>query len=163
MRSGRTLFNELIDANGTAVVISRNPAIADNKELPALQLQRVGDSILNALADKYPSLAPPVPRNPTAALVQEGVSKIAFIFEINDYFLTSRVKLLSDGLELTVVAPATQWSQQVLSRRGDLSNAFEAMVVQAFLRRCSIPATYVTKTSPTEIVHRWSWPAGLLP
>uniref|UniRef100_A0A7S4BHL0 Uncharacterized protein n=1 Tax=Chrysotila carterae TaxID=13221 RepID=A0A7S4BHL0_CHRCT len=137
MRSGRTLFNELIDANGTAVVISRNPAIADNKELPALQLQRVGDSILNALADKYPSLAPPVPRNPTAALVQEGVSKIAFIFEINDYFLTSRVKLLSDGLELTVVAPATQWSQQVLSRRGDLSNAFEAMVVQVSRRRNS--------------------------
>lgn len=54
------------------------------------------------------------------------------------------------------------FSQQVLRLRGDSADDFEAMVVGAYLRRCSVDAAYTTSITPTEVVHRWTWPRNLV-
>lgn len=159
MRQGRTLFEELQDANGTSVLVARDGKLpSDNRELPALHARIVGERVLAALCDKYPRLAPTPTATPTAAALREGVQQIATLFEMNDFMLTSRVRLIDEGgVELALVAPATLWAQQVLRLRGDSPDDFEAMVVDAHLRRCSVNAQYTTSITPTEVIHRWRW------
>jgi len=161
MRNGRMLFQELVGAEGSPELVSRDPALADNALLPAAHAQRVGDALLAAICDKYKELSPKVPRDITATALIEGVRGLMDIFEINDYLLQYRLDKLDDGFELALVAPATLWSQQVLGRRQDLANDFEAKVASAFLRRCSVAATYTTTASATEVVHRFRWPRNL--
>ena len=166
MRTGSQIFEELIDAEGTSQVVTRPPELADNAALPAAHAERVGNLLLDKISEKYTRLSPKVPpptQQVTAALVIDGVRQIAEIFEINDYMLSQRVTPLANGFELAMVVPATLWSQQVLQLRGELPNDYEAKVVSAWLRRCSVPATYTTRIDKsTEVIHTFTWPAGLL-
>jgi hypothetical protein len=113
MRGGRLVFNELIDSNGTSVLVSRDPSIGGNEALPAAHAARVGDAILDAIIERYPGIAPQLPARPTRELLLQGVRAMAGVFEFNDYQLTSRLRPTEDGFELAVIAPATLWSQQV--------------------------------------------------
>lgn len=121
----------------------------------------MGDRVLDAIFERYPGLAPKVPAQSTRHAVLDGVRLLAQVFEFNDYQLASSITPLSDGFALRVVAPATLWSQQVLAQRGDLPNDFDAKAIQAYLRRCSVPATYSTRFSGSEVIHQWRWPRDL--
>ena len=142
-------------------MVSRDPALVDNTLLPAAHARRVGEFILTTLCDKNSVIGPVVPPEISRATVLVEVKKLMDLFEINDYCLTYRVSSREDGFDLVLVAPATLWSQQVLGRRRDLPNDFEAMTVSAFLRRCSVPATYTTSLSGAEVTHRFQYPKNL--
>jgi len=154
MRDGRVVFEELIDANGTSIVVARDPALPrDNARLPALLSLRVGDKILDAIAERYPGLAPTVELRPSRAALLEGVKALAQVFEYNNYLLSARLEPSERGFQLSAIAPATVWSQQVLSLRGDLANDFEAKAIAAYLRRCAVDASYTTRYDGSEVVH----------
>jgi hypothetical protein len=119
MRSGKLVFNELIDSNGTSILVQRDPSIGANEALPAAHAAQVGDAILDAILDRYPGIAPQLPARPTRGALLDGVRALAGVFEFNDYQLTSRLRQAGDGFELAVVAPATLWSQQVRELRGE--------------------------------------------
>ena len=129
MRDARMVFEELIDANGTSVLVSRDPALADDSLLPARHSQRVGDAVLAWIDERYTKISPKVPRVLTAAAVCEGVQAILDIYEINGFMLLSKLEPREHGVKITLVAPATLWSQTMLRNRRDLANDFEAKTV----------------------------------
>ena len=73
MRDARMVFDELIDANGTSIVVTRDPALADDALLPARHSARVGDAVLAWMVERYGQIRPVVPRVLTAAAVRDGV------------------------------------------------------------------------------------------
>ena len=167
MRNGKMLFNELIDANGTTVVVSRadNPkSPRDNAALPDAHAQIVGERILTWIDDRFPTIAPKVPVSgggrPSAAALMDGVRQIAAVFEINEYMLQDSIELNSggNGFTWTLVAPANLWSSLFLRARGDYpSNDFEAKAVLAYLRRCGVPASVTSKYTDTRVTHEFRW------
>ncbi len=169
MRRGRPIFEELVGAEGTTTLVTRASADEygalprDNAALPAAHADRVGNIILNWLDERYPNLAPKAAPEPTASTILPALTQLLNFFEINDYVLTYRLAPTEDGFEIALVAPATLWSQRTLASRGDPPNDFEAKVVQAYLRRCSVSATYKTAYSQSEVVHNFKWPPGFLP
>lgn len=170
MRNGRLVFNELIDANGTSTFVSRavsNPSLISNSALPSAHAERVGERILEWVDERFPSISPKVPKGaPTAADLLDGVQQLAAIFQIEEYMLASNVAPLDGGggLAWTLVAPATLWSSQVLAVRGDTPvNDFAAKAALAYLRRCGVPATVVTRIDKnTQVTHELRWNAGFV-
>ena len=166
MKKGRIFFEELIDANGTSVVVQRDPKLPQsNDALPALLSERVGERILTWMDNNATNLAPKVPARPTADSLIAGVRQIAAIFELQEFCLTSTVEPLADGggVSWTLVAPANLWSTQVLQLRGDLANDFEAKAVLAFFRRAGVPATCTTRVEKaTQVRHEFRWPLRFL-
>lgn len=168
MRSGRLIFEELQDANGTVAVVNR---LADatlpktNAELPAAHASRVGVRLIDWMGETFPTIAPKVPVGAaTAPALLAGVQQIAAILEIEDYALSCRAAPIDGGIALTLIAPANLWSGQVLRLRGDAPvNDFEAKATLAYLARCGVPATYETRVQKggTEVVHSFRWPAYL--
>ena len=146
---------ELIDANGTTVVVQRDRSLPTaNDLLPELHASRVGERILSWADENFPNIAPRVPAAPTAGSLTEGVRQIAAIFALNEFMLQDSLEPLpgGNGLEWTLVAPATMWSSQTLRVRGDRpSNDFEAKAVIAYLRRCGVPASYSSKYTSTQV------------
>lgn len=176
MRSGRLLFEEQQDAEGTTVVVNRlaNASLPKtNAELPAAHASRVGARILDWMDETAPSLAPKVPpagSSLTAERLEAGLRQICAILEIEDFCLSAKVRLLPGlverGAEMSLVAPANLWSGQVLRVRGDaLTNDFEVKAALAYLSRCGVAATVETRVDKggTEVVHTFSWPAVLAP
>lgn len=167
MRTGRLVFEEAQNAEGDTVVVNRRANASlpqSNKDLPAAHASRVGVRLLEWMDATFPTLAPRVPREPTAAALLDGVGKIAAILEIEDYALSVRAAPLPSGLELALVAPANLWSGQVLRLRGDEpANDFECKAVVQYLARCGVPATYETRLQKggTEVVHSFRWPEYL--
>lgn len=160
MRAGRMNFQELIDSNGTTVMVTRAPPLpSDNAALPALHSERVGQVILDWICERYQKTAPPILARPTAVDLRAGVTALLKVFQANEYMLLSTVEPLAHGLELNLVAPATLWSGQCLRLRGDFPNDFEAKAVQAYLRACGVPATYTTRIEQkSTVVHSFTWP-----
>ncbi|KAL1526222.1 hypothetical protein AB1Y20_014947 [Prymnesium parvum] len=147
-------------------VVARPAELANNAVLPAAHAERVGDVLLQKIYEKYERLAPKVPPSTqqlSAELMCDGVRRLADIFEINDYMLSSRVERVPNGVEFALVVPATLWSQQVLALRGDLRNDYEVKVVFAWFRRCNVPVTCTTRFEQgTQVVHTFTWPVGYL-
>jgi len=162
MREPKMLFNELIDANGTSVVVTRPAELADDALLPVRLSERMGEAVLAWIDDRYSKIRPKVPSVLTAAAVREGVQAILNIYEINGYMLLSKLEPTAHGLKTTLVAPATLWSQSMLRNRRDLPNDFEAKTVVAYLKQCGLPATVSTSIAGNSVEHTFEWPATLL-
>lgn len=176
MRNGRELFEELVDANGTTVVVNR--AVADppspmsNRELPGVHAERVGRRILKWIDENSPGFSPRVPlqgRPETAMDLADGINNISTAFELSGYMLTAAVEPLTDngrqvGISWTLVAPATLWSAQVLAQRGDTPvNDFAAKAALAYLQRCGVPAKCTTRFEKgTKLVHEIRWLPGFM-
>lgn len=170
MRNGRTVFEELVDAEGATAIVTRDmrTSPASNAELPAVHAERVGERILAWIDERFPTIAPKVPPPsagaPSAAALLEEVRQLAAIFEIQNFMLQSTVSPLADGggITWTLAAPATLWSSQVLRVRGDQPvNDFEVKAVLAYLRRCGVPASASTSIErSTFVVHTFRWPRG---
>lgn len=170
MRRGRIFFEELIDANGTVAVVNRDPSLPQRNELlPAAHAERVGDRILDWINDKFPNLKPRVAAQGeplTASSLVAGIERLANIFLLEEFCLSSSVELRSDGrgVRWTLIAPANAWSAQVLNVRGDLPNNFDVMAALAYLRRSGVPATVKTRfeNGGTQVTHEITWPAGFV-
>ena len=167
LRNGVQLFEEQIDANGTKVVKQRDPSFADSEVMLARHSQRMGEVVLDWIIGRYPSnFAPQLPTGrSTAALVLEGVQRILTIFEINGYMLLNKLEPLDDGVRVTLVAPASLWSQRVLQQRRETNNArndYEVKTIQAYLLRCGVLSTAATSFTSNSVVHTFSWPKGSL-
>lgn len=169
MRSGRIIFEELVDANGTSVVVSRDPSLPQaNALLPAAHSDRVGDRLLDWCLDRYDANVRPeiLPAGgATATQLFDGLKRLSDIFELNDYALTSSMTLMgTSGVTWTLVAPANLWSAQVLQVRGDFpSNDFELKAALAYLRRCGVPAVATTKFEQgTQVTHEIRWLSAAL-
>ena len=94
-----------------------------------------------------------------AAVHWSQVRNIGLVFELAEYALSSRTEILpGGGVALTLIAPATIWSAQVLRLRGDLpTNDFEAKVVSAYLRSCGLSSRVVTSfPNKNEVRHEFS-------
>ena len=76
--------------------------------------------------------------------------------------LLSKLEPTAHGLKITLVAPATLWSQSMLRNRRDLPNDFEAKTVVAYLKQCGPPATVSTSIAGNNVEHTFEWPAALL-
>lgn len=161
-QDARQVFEELIDANGTSRVSTRDPALSDNKALPELHSQRVGDAVLAWIKERYTDNGPMVPGELTAAALNKNVQKILNIFQINGYMLLSELEPKSNGVKVTLTSPATLWSQQMLRKRRDPANAFEVKTILAYLRQSGVPATVATSISGTKVEHVFTWPAQLV-
>ena len=168
MRRGKLVFVELIDANGTETLVQRDPLLPQtNEALPALHATLVGDRVLDWMLERYPSnVAPAVLMQPAIAPLLDNIRRLGDIFEINNFALTQSVAPLADGngIQWTLVAPANLWSAQVLKIRGDVpSNDFDTKVMLAYLRRCGIPASSVSRFEKgTQVVHEIRWPSGFV-
>jgi hypothetical protein len=173
MRRGRMIFEELIDANGTSVIVSRAPTLPQRNELlPEAHSIRVGDRLLNWMLERYdgvlrPVIPPTSSALPRAPVLVEGCQRVADIFTLNEFALTSTVTPLASGAGVawTLVAPATLWGAQVLQLRGDEpKNDFEVMAVLAYLRRCGVPATSITRFEKggTQVTHEIRWAPGFV-
>jgi len=169
MRNGVLFFNELIDANGTTQVVSRdtNTIPADNKELPRVHSERVGNRILNWLGENTPEQTPQVLKAP----VDENkflsqLKLLATAFKGYNYMLDYDLKLLPDkgGVSVTLTAPATLWSAQVLDIRGDTPvNDFFAKTTLSWLQQCGISATVNSRVEEGfKIIHDIRWRQKLL-
>lgn len=167
LRNGIQLFDEQVDANGTKVVKQRDASFADSEVMLARHSQRMGEVVLDWILGRYPAnFAPQLPTGPTtAAAVREGVQRILTIFEINGYMLLNKLEPLDDGVRVTLVAPASLWSQRVLQQRRETNNArndYEVKTIQAYLLKCGVLTTTATSFTGNSVVHTFTWPKGLL-
>jgi len=165
MRNARVVFEELVDANGTAVVVARDASLPRaNADLPAAHADRVGDRILDWILEKQGGLAPRLwaPGRATAADLVEGLGKVSTVFLLNEFALTASLEPLADGagVRWTLVAPANLWGAQVLQLRGDSPrNDFEVKAALAYLRRCGVAATCTSQFEKgTQVTHEIRWP-----
>ena len=158
MRDAVQVFEERVDADGMVQVVSRPQDLADNAALPSAHATRVGDVLLDFIIEDHPEYVPRPRRGLSEAELLIAVQRLLDCFEIGGYMLSSRVTLLPRGVEVALVAPASIWSQQVLSLRGDLVNDFESKVICAWLRAAGLPARSSTRVEKgIEVVHTFSW------
>jgi hypothetical protein len=154
MRNGQLGFLERIGAEGELVTRKRPPDVPrDNALLPAEHRRRVGDAILSWAAERY-DIAPAQ----SLPAIEAGVRALLEVFRIRGFAQSTATQLVPgpDGggtLSCTLGAPATLWSQRLLERTA-LRNDFEAMMVCAYLRACSVQTiAQSTRISPVDVRH----------
>jgi len=183
IRRGKQSFIQLVDADGTAVNVRRDPRLSNNDVLPAAHSALVGDAVLDWLISTYPTITPQrVPFSNQTELFQpprtskqlddsviqefrQELQAVLDLFEINAYALGIKVELLPavDTLaaknalfSIRLIAPANLWGSQVLRKRGDLPvNDFEIKVCQSLARRRGLNLQLVSSTvvNNSEVLH----------
>ena len=175
MRRGKQAFVQLVDANGTAESVQRDPLLINNDLLPGAHSALVGDAVLDWIISTYSNIVPnDLPFSNQTALYRPKRkidSEAAFqqfrreaqdildVFEVNAYALGIRVEPLPTAatapaaagpqllLSLRLVGPANLWSSQVLRKRGDQPiNDFEVKVLQSLARRRGLTLQLVSST-----------------
>ena len=174
MRRGKESFVQLIDANGTAQSMQRDPRLLNNALLPAEHSRLVGDSVLDFIVETYASIIPTgLPfSNSTAAFKAsvrasppplsdfvKAAQDVLDTLEINSYALNIKVEALPDRdlgagkgggsllLGIRVVGPANLWGSQVLRQRGDLANDFEIKVLGRLADRFNLGLNVLSAVS----------------
>ena len=80
-------------------------------------------------------------QNPSGPFLLANLKQLLNLFQVNGYLLGYDAVLAAGNAKLTVTvsAPATRWSQEVLAQRKCLlGNAFELKAVLAYLRACGV-------------------------
>lgn len=169
MRRGKTSFIQLIDANGTAQSMQRDPLLENNDLLPIAHSKIVGDALLDWMIEVYPTITPPnlpfanntaaYKRKPNAASLEEFVKyaqDVLDIMELNSYALSMKVEALPEKDSLNskqqlvgvrMVGPANLWGGQVLRRRGDAPvNDFEIKLLASLAERLGLRLRLISTT-----------------
>lgn len=159
------MFEERSGAEGTVRVIRRDPALSDNKLLPAVLAQRLGDTIYARLRYGFEDTAFGAPE-PCAAGdldgVTEGVRKLVDVFVSNGYALRGSVGAADAGggeggrasrkITVSLAGPATLWSAQSLAAKGvSPNNEYLGYCLTAFCRASGVSSVYSSKASDTAI------------
>lgn len=154
------IFEEKIGANGESQTVSRDPALADNALLPREHSKRVGEAVLKKILETFGSSAsaPRIEAGQSIQSLAENIDKLVGIFALNFYCIGYSTR--TDGkseIIVTVRAPATLWSQQVLAKRRDSPvNDFECKAILAYLEACGYQAMYSTMYRGIEIEHTFN-------
>lgn len=157
-------FVEKVGADGENVVVRRNPQDSDDKMLPYIHSDLVGERILSSFYEKYPqSILPPAnPSTATSAVplsrekVVEYYQLLLDIFTMNSYCLSATIIDVTSADEaskgvlvakLDIRAPSNLWSELALRKRDNNPlNDFEVKTLSTYGRRAGI-ATAVTTSS----------------
>uniref|UniRef100_A0A7S3K3I2 Uncharacterized protein n=1 Tax=Aureoumbra lagunensis TaxID=44058 RepID=A0A7S3K3I2_9STRA len=135
----KSVFNELLTAEGDSVVIARGgpDSIPDNL-LALTHSQRVGNAILDYILDTYKDVDINGPLLP-------NIQQLFQWFAINGFAADAQVSLstpvstslsASSTLDIRLLAPANLWSlQNLLKSKRQLTNDFVAKTLTAYLTR----------------------------
>ena len=158
INDGLQEFVEKFNAAGDTQVVRRDPSLQNNSILPIVHSRAVGQRILDFLYEKYPSLMPaPLKQgiDPLDVFVTDAQA-VLDIFLINSFSSGATITTVPHEkqteankdtclLRMTLTAPATLWSTQVLTARRDSPvNDFEVKVLQELARRRGLELTTMT-------------------
>lgn len=176
-------FIEKFNAAGDTQVVNRPPKLINDSLLPYAFRRLVGNKMLNFLFDKYPpQLLPPsgIPPSTQPLSFDTFISyaqMILDVFSINCYALDCNIQALSPEqaqklkknlpnhgdlqgesffAKITLRAPATLWSSQVLRNRKNIVNNFEIIALESLARRYghfSLSLISTTVSNQIDVTH----------
>ena len=154
------VFEERSGAEGTTTVVRRDAALSDNKILPAVLAQRVGDVVYARLRfgfeeETFPGI--PEPSDPTApdALerVVRGMDAIVNAMVAKGYALkggAAKVEGDDARVRVYVSGPANLWGAQALAARGvSPPNEYLGYALTGFCRASGVRSAYTARTTDT--------------
>ena len=158
----QSVFEERSGAEGTTKVVRRDATLSDNKVLPAVLAQRLGDTIYARVrygleGTDFDAPEPSFDGDVDSAV--NGMRKLVNSFVRKGYALKSAVDVVNNGVgdkqrvvTIRLDGPATLWSAQALAARGVTpSNEYLGYTLTGYLRLCGVPSVYSTKVNDTAV------------
>ena len=158
----QSVFEERSGAEGTTKVVRRDATLSDNKVLPAVLAQRLGDTIYARVRYGFEGTdfdAPEPSFDGDVDSAVNGMRKLVNSFVRKGYALKSAVDVVNNGVgdkqrvvTIRLDGPATLWSAQALAARGVTpSNEYLGYALTGYLRLCGVPSVYSTKVNDTAV------------
>ena len=158
----QSVFEERSGAEGTTKVVRRDATLSDNKVLPAVLAQRLGDTIYARVRYGFEGTdfdAPEPSFDGDVDSAVGGMRKLVNSFVRKGYALKSAVDVVNNGVgdkqrvvTIRLDGPATLWSAQALAARGVTpSNEYLGYTLTGYLRLCGVPSVYSTKVNDTAV------------
>ena len=158
----QSVFEERSGAEGTTKVVRRDATLSDNKVLPAVLAQRLGDTIYARVRYGFEGTdfdAPEPSFDGDVDSAVGGMRKLVNSFVRKGYALKSAVDVVNNGVgdkqrvvTIRLDGPATLWSAQALAARGVTpSNEYLGYALTGYLRLCGVPSVYSTKVNDTAV------------
>ena len=158
----QSVFEERSGAEGTTKVVRRDATLSDNKVLPAVLAQRLGDTIYARVRYGFEGTDFDAPEPSFDGDVDNavgGMRKLVNSFVRKGYALKSAVDVVNNGVgdkqrvvTIRLDGPATLWSAQALAARGVTpSNEYLGYTLTGYLRLCGVPSVYSTKVNDTAV------------
>ena len=158
----QSVFEERSGAEGTTKVVRRDATLSDNKVLPAVLAQRLGDTIYARVRYGFEGTdfdAPEPSFDGDVDSAVGGMRKLVNSFVRKGYALKSAVDVVNNGVgdkqrvvTIRLDGPATLWSAQALAARGvNPSNEYLGYTLTGYLRLCGVPSVYSTKVNDTAV------------
>ena len=154
------VFEERSGAEGTTRVVRRDAALSDNKILPAVLAQRVGDLVYARLRfgfeeETFPGVPEPVdPAAPDALeRVVRGMDAIVNAMVAKGYALKGGATTAEGDdarVRVFVAGPANLWGAQALAARGvSPPNEYLGYALTGFCRASGVRSAYTARTTDT--------------
>jgi len=155
-------FVEKVNATGDTQIVRRDPIFSDNKMLPFVHSNLVGEKVLEYITETYnnnPKLLPPTTTNAVSFDdFKQYAQLILDIFLINGYALSMEITPLPSVesgqsiYKIVTKLPINLWSLQALIVRGDTPvNNFEVKVLQALAERYKLRLELLSTTFTNKI------------
>ena len=158
----QSVFEERSGAEGTTKVIRRDANLSDNKLLPAVLAQRLGDTVYARMRYGFEGTDFDVPEPAFGGDVDEaaaGMRKLVNAFVRKGYALKSSVEVVKNGVgdaqrvvTIKLDGPATLWSAQALASRGvNPGNEYLGYALTGYLRLSGVPSSYASRVNDTSL------------
>ena len=158
----QSVFEERSGAEGTTKVIRRDANLSDNKLLPAVLAQRLGDTVYARMRYGFEGTDFDVPEPAFGGDVDEaaaGMRKLVNAFVRKGYALKSSVEVTKNGVgdrqrvvTIKLDGPATLWSAQALASRGvNPGNEYLGYALTGYLRLSGVPSSYASRVNDTSL------------
>ena len=158
----QSVFEERSGAEGTTKVVRRDATLSDNKVLPAVLAQRLGDTIYARVRYGFEGTdfdAPEPSFDGDVDSAVGGMRKLVNSFVRKGYALKSAVDVVNNGVgdkqrvvTIRLDGPATLWSAQALAAAGVApTNEYLGYALTGYLRLCGVPSLYSTKVNDTAV------------
>ncbi|KAK9807874.1 hypothetical protein WJX72_011848 [[Myrmecia] bisecta] len=165
--NGRQVFQEYcVDCETQTRLVTRDPKLQDNASLPLAVQQKAGDLIYQNLRAGFQGEAfdvpGPCPSGASTADLVQGVQQLMNVFVDRGFALKAQVRPTdSTGacstFKVRLDGPANLWGLGALtSQRALLTNAYDALAVEAFLRASGRNAVYSSRRTDTAVEQTWT-------
>ncbi|KAI3428408.1 hypothetical protein D9Q98_007235 [Chlorella vulgaris] len=167
MKQGKQVFEEYEEESEGKRVVTRDPSLADNAQLPGRFYERHGELVYRGLVEGFrgEQYGGPLPCAPGASTEQlmAGVQQVLDIFAAKGFSLKTTLlpKPASggsgDGFTVVQQGPANLWSLQALAaRRSLVYQQPDAAAVAAFLRASGRSSTCRLTWTDTAVTQEWN-------
>ncbi|KAK9902243.1 hypothetical protein WJX75_009231 [Coccomyxa subellipsoidea] len=175
---GQQAFEEFCeDCEGQKKNIQRSAALQSNAALPAAFERATGDMIYNGLLTGFRGVQFGAPEpSPARTPIEElagNAQRILDIFAANGYAIKATISDVvpsrscgsvewhgacpsAGSFRVRLEGPATLWGTAALENRRAIASAYDAMAVEAYLRRSGCSATYSIRYTDTAIEEFWT-------